>query len=92
MHTKILTLPLTLTVVSPAPLPRWRLQLRTWWLGRKGRAVVEALGSGSPVARTTPATQTLSINARDAHARGLLELNLMLERARAAGSVARSAE
>ncbi|MDE3012094.1 MAG: hypothetical protein KGI67_14515 [Pseudomonadota bacterium] len=56
-------------------LHRWCLRLRTRWLGWRGVAPLQLAGSASPL-----------LTARELEfrrlARGLLELNLMLERAR----------
>lgn len=63
--------------------PRWRLRLRAWWLQRRGQALLKPVGGRTvaaldfslqhPRGKDTPQAGT---------ERGLLELNLMFERAR----------
>ena len=81
-----LILAFTRTPAQPvrAALPRWRLQLRSWWLARKGRPLLQGLPTLASAARSQ-VTGDVPQRTPSCHAEQLLELNLMLERARAQG-------
>ena len=69
-------LPSSSTHRAPRPVPRALLRLRARWLAWRGVAVVHAV----PV---TDQRRAADHSGADRHVRALLELNLVLERARA---------